>query len=137
MAQQTDDAQLAASEDQSVIRQGERPIADAPYQSPAVDIIEGEDGVTLVADIPGVARDDVDIDVKDRVLTITGHLRRDPVDGEPVYREQRVGGYTRRFSLRDGFDHSKITARLVDGVLTVELPMAASRQPRKVAIEAG
>ena len=68
-------------------------------------------------------------------MTITGHAR--PVDGDPpIHRERGFGGYTRRFTLSDRFDHAKFSAALVDGVLTVTLPKASSLKPRKIAIEA-
>jgi len=126
---------LAARDEQQVDRAEGQPISGATYHSPAVDIIEDDAGVTLVADVPGVRKDDVEIEIEDRVLTITGHATQ-PDASDAIYREHGFGGYTRRFNLSDRFDHDKVSASLVDGVLTVTLPKASRLVPRKIEVGA-
>ena len=129
-------SELAERDEQQVTPEEGQPIRGAAYHSPAVDILEDDGGVTLVVDVPGVRKGDVDIEIEDRVLTITGHTRQAANVGEPIYREHGLGGYTRRFTLSDRFDHSKVAASLVDGVLTVTLPKASNLLPRKIEIAA-
>ena len=136
MSKEKEKQALAEREDQAVAREEGQPIPGGTYYSPAVDIIEDDDGVTLVADLPGVRKEDVDIEIEDRVLTITGHARQPAAAGEPLRQEHGFGGYTRRFTLSDKFDRAKFSAGLVDGVLTVTLPKASSLKPRKIAIKA-
>ena len=102
--------------------------------SPAVDISETDEAITLTADLPGVDKENLDVDVKDRNLTITGLVKEPEHRLEPVYTEYGIGGYTRSFKLGDKIDQGKITASLKDGVLTLVLPKADSLRPRKIEI---
>ncbi len=115
--------------------QGEPTRADV-YYSPTVDIFGDDQAITLVADLPGVSKEGLDIDLKESVLTITGTVEQ-PVDRlKPAYREYGIGGYMRRFTLSDKIDQGAIEADLKDGVLTVVLPKAEALRPRKIAIKA-
>lgn len=103
---------------------------------PLVDIYETEDAMTVVADLPGVSKEDLDIDLKEGVLTISGLVREPEARFESVYSEYGIGGYTRRFTLGDSIDQSKIDAVLQDGVLTLTLPKSDRLRPRKVSVTA-
>lgn len=121
---------------EEIQKENGEPTRPGVYYSPAVDIFETPTAITVLADMPGVAKENLDIDVRDRVLTITGTVSEMPERNRLVYREYGIGGYTRRFSLSDKVDQSKISAALKDGVLTLTLPKAEPLQPRKIAIAA-
>ncbi len=105
------------------------------YFQPATDILETTEGVTLKFDMPGVARENVDITVDKDTLTIIG--RAEPEEaGNPVYRETYVGDYRRQFTLSTDMDPNNIVATMSDGVLTVAVGKAEQSKPRKVQIAA-
>ena len=101
---------------------------------PQVDIFEDEQGLTLRADLPGIRRDALDIDLHEGVLTLTARANRLPNNWRAVHREHDVGGFSRRFTLGDRIDQTKIEARFDNGVLEVSLPKAEAHKPRKIAI---
>jgi HSP20 family molecular chaperone IbpA len=103
------------------------------YLVPAVDIYETDDGLTLVADVPGVAKEGLDVGVEDGVLTITGAVPETGAD-EATYGEYDLAPYWRQFHLGDELDVEKIHADLSNGVLTVSLPKAEKAKPKKIAV---
>ncbi|RLB87706.1 MAG: Hsp20/alpha crystallin family protein [Deltaproteobacteria bacterium] len=106
--------------------------------TPEVDIFETDQEITLLADMPGVAADEVTIDLKDGVLTISGDVK--PWEGSEetdVLVEFEIGKYHRQFSLSDAIDQDKIDAKLEDGVLRLTLPKAQKAVPRQIAVKAG
>jgi HSP20 family protein len=108
--------------------------AGEAYQ-PAVDIWESEQALVLQADVPGVLKDDVEINLDQDVLTISGRVALDEYDRlRPVYSEFNVGNYFRRFSLGETIDQAAISADMQDGVLTVTLPKKEKAQPRKITV---
>ncbi|MGC8666628.1 MAG: Hsp20/alpha crystallin family protein [Chthonomonadales bacterium] len=116
---------------QSTTREGTR--AQEQYLAPPVDIYETPDGLTLVADLPGVSRDALSVDVKDDVLTIQGRAKHAlPVD--PSYSEFELVNFFRQFQLSDAVDVSRITAELKHGVLTLNLPKAEAAKPKKIPV---
>ncbi len=100
---------------------------------PNVDIFEDKEKMVLVADMPGVGKDDVDIRVEEDLLHIKGRVSRE-MPGEYVLSEYTVGDYLRTFSLSNLIDHSKITASMKNGVLRVTLPKSASMKPKKITV---
>ena len=106
------------------------------YVTPDVDIYETDNELVLVADVPGVPTDGVDLKLEDGVLEITGH-RTPGSDEEPVYQEFRPASYYRAFSVSDEIESGGIGASLSDGVLTVTLPKAPKAKPRKIEVSAG
>ncbi len=109
---------------------------DLPVFTPAADIFEKDDALLVVCDMPGVPESDVDIDLKDDVLTITGRQSdQTPEQGQLAYRGYATGIYRRAFTLATDIDREKIKARLVNGVLSISLPKAESVRPRKIAVE--
>ena len=93
-----------------------------------------QQAIKLLADLPGVEKNDIDIDIENKKLTLTGYLRDEKKKLNPVYTEYGIGGYLRTFKLGDTIDQSKISASLKDGVLTLVLPKADSLKPRKIDI---
>jgi len=105
------------------------------YYEPPVDIYETPDALHLVADMPGVASDGIEIDLREGVLTLLG--RQSPVDeGHVSYREFRPGNWYRRFTLSEAIDQERIAANLSNGVLTVDLPKTEKVKPRKIQVAA-
>lgn len=104
--------------------------------TPAIDIVEKEHETQLVAELPGVAKEDVKIAVENGVLTISG-TRKSPALPEKanwVRNEIRAGEFTRTFTLPKGIQLEKIGAELVNGLLTITLPKAEEVKPREIRI---
>jgi HSP20 family molecular chaperone IbpA len=107
-----------------------------PVFSPAIDIFESEKEITLLADMPGVKANDLSIDLKENVLTLSGEVEAPEGPNEvDVLREYRTGRYYREFSLSQLIDQSKINAELKDGVLHLKLPKVEKATPRKIAVK--
>jgi HSP20 family protein len=106
---------------------------------PAVDVVETDENLVLRADLPGLSKDDVAIEVKDDVLTITGERRAENEDkAEGYYRVERsFGRFSRSLTLPQGVDANAIDADFSDGVLEVRIPKPKERKPHRVAIGAG
>jgi HSP20 family molecular chaperone IbpA len=105
---------------------------------PAVDVYEDEGGITLLADMPGVPREQLELKVEGDALSIEGGVRQLTPDGlEAVYAEVRVPRYRRTFTLSRELDSSRIDASLKDGVLTLRIPKQAHAQPRRIEVQAG
>lgn len=106
---------------------------------PAMDLVEEGDHYVLRADLPGVPEDDVNIEVEDNVLTISGERKSEQEDRkEGYYRVERaVGKFSRSLTLPEGVDPDRIEAQFEDGVLTVRIPKPEERKPRRVAISVG
>jgi len=107
-----------------------------PLFTPAVDIFETDKEIILLADMPGVKAKDLNIDLRDDILTLDGEV--DPPEGEneiDLFMEYRSGKYSRQFSLTQVIDQSKIDAELKDGVLRLRLPKIAAATPRKIAVK--
>src|SRR5688572_10660155 len=105
------------------------------YVTPPVDIYEIEEGLVVKADLPGVAKENMDIRVENNLLTI--HAKAAHVaPGDPVYREYGLVNFFRQFELNERVDQSKISAELKHGVLTLNLPKAEEAKPRKIEVKA-
>ena len=102
--------------------------------TPDVNIIEDAENITLQADLPGVKRENLDIDIREDTLTLTGTLATPEKHHNLIYREYELGGFSRRFTLGERIDQEKISAKLDNGVLTLVLPKAAAHQPKKIEI---
>lgn len=104
--------------------------------TPNVDIFETDKELTLLADMPGVEAEDLSIDLREDVLTLSGEVR--PVEKaaeEPVILEYDTGKYYRQFTLSEIIDQSRIEANFTDGVLRLALPKVAKATPRKVPVQ--
>ena len=117
--------------------EGER-TRSRPTFRPRVDIFETENGLKLVADMPGVTPETVDIRLEKRELTIHGRVEDFAPQGySPIYREYEVGDFERRFTLGGDFDAERIEAELSDGVLTLTIPRAQEAAARTIKIRSG
>jgi HSP20 family protein len=108
-----------------------------PVFTPAVDIFETENAITVLADMPGVKAENLDIDLRESVLTLTGQVT--PPQGakeSSVLQEYRTGTFFRRFTLSETIDQAKIDAQLTDGVLRLELPKVEKARPRQITVRA-
>lgn len=106
--------------------------------SPAVDVLEDETGITLLADMPGVAREQLDLRVEGDALHIEGRVQPQTPPGlEAVYAELRVPRWRRSFTLSRELDTARIDASLKDGVLTLRIPKQVHAQPRRITVNAG
>ncbi len=106
---------------------------------PAMDLTEEGDQFVLRADLPGLRDEDVNIEVEDNVLTISGERKAENEDRkEGYYRVERaVGRFSRSLTLPDGVDPDSIEAQFENGVLTVRIPKPEETKPRRVAIGVG
>ena len=106
--------------------------------TPAVDIFETEKQITLLADIPGVTSENLNIDLREDVLTLTGDIAPfEEADEEDILVEYEIGRYFRQFSLSEVIDKDRIDAQLTDGVLRLTLPKVEKATPRSIKIKAG
>ena len=104
--------------------------------TPAVDIFETEKELTLLADMPGVKAEDLNIDLRENVLTLDGEVKLpEPTNEEIVFQEYRIGKYSRQFNLTEIIDQSKIEAELKHGVLRLTLPKAEAAKPRTIKVK--
>jgi HSP20 family molecular chaperone IbpA len=129
--------ELKVREKQEVTAPGEQTRPGLVY-TPDVDIFESENDITLLADMPGVTTDNLSIDLRDDVLTLSGETESDSESSEePIVVEYGVGKYYRQFTLSEVIDQTKITAKLQDGVLRLVLPKVEKATPRKITVSAG
>lgn len=106
---------------------------EARTLTPPVDIFETADGLGVIADLPGVAKDQIDIRVENGLLTIKGTVApREEAD--ILYREYRMASYFRQFQLSEEVDQDKIRAEMRNGVLSIHLPKRAAAIPRQVQV---
>ncbi len=105
--------------------------------APAVDVEETDDAYAVEAELPGVRRDDVQVEASSGVLTITGEFKERERTGILRRRTRRTGRFEFRTTLPTSVDSEAITASLHDGVLTVKVPKAEQAKPRRVEITAG
>lgn len=107
----------------------------ARYYVPNTDIHETDDALTLVMEIPGVEKKDVEVRLENDVLHVEGRIDFSKYGGmEPVYAEYNVGHYARAFTLSNKIDQAGISADLKDGVLTLTLKKTKEVQPRRIAV---
>ena len=133
----TDSKEIKVKEKQEVTTPAEQTIPGLVF-TPEVDIFETDQAITLLADIPGVKPEKLNIDLRDNILTITGDVDRlQTADEELLVMEYETGRYYRQFTLSEVIDQTKIDATLNLGVLRLRLPKVAKAAPRKIAITAG
>ncbi len=111
--------------------------AKADTWNPAVDISETDDTFEVRAELPGLTQDDVNVSVRDNVLTLRGEKRQEQTDDGKNYRrvERHYGSFQRAFTLPPNVDADAITATYRDGVLTLTVPKAEEVKPKEIPIE--
>jgi HSP20 family protein len=105
---------------------------------PAIDLADDGEHLVLRADLPGLTEDDVEVEVSDGVLTVSGERKaEEKKEGEGYYRiERSFGRFSRSLSLPEGIDADKVTAEFDNGVLEVRIPKPEERKPHRVEIGA-
>jgi HSP20 family protein len=103
---------------------------------PAVDMFDNDDKIVIKAELPGMKKNDFSVDVKDRVLTLSGERNYDnEVKEENYYRRERAyGKFQRAFSLPADVDSDKIKADFKDGLLKIEVPKPEKQKPREITV---
>lgn len=117
--------------------------ADWSLAAPAIDVVDGPEAITVRADLPGLAPDDVDVELREGVLTIRGEKResreKGEKEGEYYISERSYGAFERTLRLPEGADPEKIEARMAAGVLTLTIPKTekARAKAHKIKIKQG
>jgi HSP20 family protein len=102
---------------------------------PTADIYETQDALTVILEMPGVEKGNVNVRVEDGLLHVDGRLDLSKYQGlQPLYTEYNVGHYSRSFQLSSKIDQGKIEAALKDGVLTLTLPKVEEAKPRTINV---
>lgn len=102
---------------------------------PPVQVVENAQGITLYADLPGVSKDSLELNIEHDTVTIEGRLALDvPEDLEVTHAEVSIPRFRRVFTLSKELDANKIAAELVNGVLTLRIPKAEHAQPRRIPV---
>ena len=101
-----------------------------------VDIYETENGIVLAAELPGVGKNDIAVEVKDNILTLKGERKAGPdVKAENFYRRERCyGTFQRSFTLQQNIQPNLIKATFKDGVLHIEIPKPQEEQPKQITV---
>jgi HSP20 family protein len=106
---------------------------------PAMDVVETDDHFVLKTDLPGLAEEDVNVEVEDNVLTVSGERKAEHEDKRDGYVrvERSYGSFRRSLTLPEGIDPEAVSASFDKGVLEVRIPKPEQRKPRRVAIQVG
>ena len=122
------------SDNTKLVKNGDGARSDATLLPP-VDVIEDKGGITLFADLPGVPKDKLNLQIEADSLTIEGEVGIDtPQDMESSYAEVRIPRYRRVFTLSKDLDGEKASAEFKNGVLKLRVPKAEHAQPRKIEV---
>lgn len=103
---------------------------------PSMDLMTTESDIVLKADLPGLSEDDISVEVRDGVLTVSGERRAEHESDEQGYFrvERSFGQFSRSVTLPEGIDADAVSAHMDDGVLEVRIPKPAERQPKRIEI---
>jgi HSP20 family protein len=106
---------------------------------PAMDLVETADHFVLRADLPGMSEEDVNLEVEDRVLTVSGERKAEHTESKEGYQrvERAFGSFSRSLTLPEGIDAEAVSASFDKGVLEVTIPKPEERKPRKISIGVG
>jgi HSP20 family protein len=114
----------------------EEPTIPARLFVPAADIYEAENDLTVILEMPGVEKKNVNINVEDGVLRVEGRIDLAKYQGlQPLYTEYNIGHYSRIFRLSSKIDQNKIAAEMKDGVLSLKLPKIEEAKPRTIQVK--
>jgi HSP20 family molecular chaperone IbpA len=106
--------------------------------TPPIDIYESDEGLVLIADLPGVSVKSLELQVQNNKLTLLGRVTSQvPPDARPLHKEYEEGDFLRSFILSEDVDHDRVTARLHNGVLEVVLPRSPKTAPRQIQVNEG
>ena len=116
-------------------KSGQQSTEQTSYVAPYVDIESTDSGYVLHAEMPGVNRDGIQVTVEEGNLVLLGQRQPLIVSGEPLHRETRQLPFRRVYELDPSIDANKISARIEQGILTVNLPKAESLKSRRITLE--
>jgi HSP20 family molecular chaperone IbpA len=103
---------------------------------PTTDIFETDDALTMLLEMPGVDRENIEISVENGVLTVEGKINFGKYEGlQPVYSEYNIGPFRRTFRISSRIDQDKIKAEMQGGVITLVLPKAEEAKPRRIDVK--
>jgi HSP20 family molecular chaperone IbpA len=127
---------LTERNDERNVQTREETRSQEKYIRPAVNIIETEEGLVLTADIPGAAKENLDVNVEKGILTISAPTSHS-MPGQSVYQEFELANYYRQFSIPESLDHVKARADFTNGILTLTVPKAEAAKPKRIEIKVG
>ena len=108
----------------------------ARYYVPCTDIHETDEALSIAMEVPGVAKDGVEVTLEKDVLKVAGQVDFSNYEGlEPIYTEYEVGHFQRSFSLSNKIDQGGISARVENGVLHLDLPKTREATPRRISVQ--
>ena len=125
---------LTERNDERDVQAREETRSKEKYIRPAVNIIETEEGLILTADIPGAAKETLDVNVEKGILTISAPTSH-TMPGQPVYQEFELANYYRQFSIPESLDHGKAKADFTNGILTLTVPKAEAAKPKRIDVK--
>ena len=120
--------------DEKNVQTREETRSNDKYIRPAVNIIETDEGLVLTADIPGAAKESLDVNVEKGILTISAPAQH-AMPGTPAYREFELANYYRQFTIPESLDHEKAKAEYVNGILTLRVPKAEIAKPKRIEVQ--
>jgi HSP20 family molecular chaperone IbpA len=127
---------LTVKNDERNVQTREETRSNEKYIRPAVNIIETDEGLVLTADIPGAAKETLDVNVEKGILTISAPAQ-DTMPGTSAYREFELANYYRQFSIPESLDHEKAHADYANGILTLRVPKAEVAKPKRITVQVG
>ena len=104
--------------------------------TPTTDILQSKTDFMVICDMPGVSSENIDISLEEQVLSISGRQDLPECEGEWLYREFEPGIFKRSFKMPEAINQEAITATMKNGVLTLVLPKAEQKQPKKIQVHA-
>ena len=126
--------ELQVQPKREVEKKQERTVPSAAFL-PATDIFETDHALNVVLEMPGVAKENVEIGIDNDVLKISGRIDIAKYEGlQPVYTEYNIGNYSRSFQLSNKVDQDGIKAELKDGVMTLVLPKSEKAKSRRISV---
>jgi HSP20 family protein len=126
--------ELQVQQKREIERKQESTIPARVFQ-PVADIFETDHSLTVIMEMPGVEKSNVDVSVENDVLTVEGRVNFANYEGlQPLYTEYNVGHYLRSFQLSSKIEQEGISAQLSDGVMTLVLPKAEKAKPRRISV---
>jgi HSP20 family protein len=104
---------------------------------PAVEVVDNKEHVTVKAQVPGISKDNLHVDIAENALTLRGEMKdEENTDGKQYYRQEfHYGAFTRTIPLPPGLHADQATAELKDGVLTITIPKAEQAKPKEIPIK--
>ena len=124
---------LTARNEGKQIKAREETRENERYIKPAVNIVETQEGLTLTADIPGAAKESLDINLEKGILTISAPVSH-TMPGNPIYTEFELAHYYRQFTIPETLDPTRVKADLKNGLLILHLPKAEAAKPHRIEI---